>query len=307
MVSLGVDMGWWQRLFGGGEAQAQPDTRPCPDAVIAEMSAPTLLNFASLPAIAEQRTTDYAQAEPFPHILLEDFLSTSALDRLLAEFPGPEEQLSWRKIRAESDAAGLVQYNKLGMPVIDEMPPAIRELVWELNSGTFIRFLELLTGIDQLIVDPKLRGGGIHQVMPGGVLGVHADFTNHADYQLDRRLNVLIYLNRDWPEEYGGDLELWSTDMSHCVRKIRPLAGRCVIFNTSADSFHGHPRPLTCPVGVTRKSIALYYYTTRRARAPARRAETNRAPGPFRGRWRPRRGRCEARSSRSRAGLDGVR
>ena len=232
-----------------------------PDTVIAELSAPTLLDFASLPAIAEQRATDYAQAEPFPHILLEDFLSSSAVDGLLAEFPGPEEQLSWRKIRAQSPTAGLVQYNKLGMAVIDEMPPNVRELVWELNSGTFIRFLERLTGIDQLIPDPGLRGGGIHQVLPGGVLAVHADFTNHTDYQLDRRLNVLLYLNRDWPEEYGGDLELWSTDMSHCVRKIRPLAGRCVIFNTSADSFHGHPRPLTCPDGITRKSVALYYYS----------------------------------------------
>ena len=254
-------MSWWKKLFRGkpGTVPAPPPTAS--NAMSEALSAPPLIDFASLPALAEKKAADYAQAQPFPHILLEDFLSASALDRLLAEFPGPEEQLSWRKIHTESPAAGLVQHNKLGMPVIDEMPPAVRELVWELNSGTFIRFLERLTGIKQLLADPGLRGGGIHQVLPGGVLGVHADFTNHVDYQLDRRLNVLVYLNRDWPQEYGGDLELWSTDMSHCVRKIRPLAGRCVIFNTSADSFHGHPRPLTCPEGVTRKSIALYYYS----------------------------------------------
>ncbi len=72
---------------------------------------------------------------------------------------------------------------------------------------------------------------------------------------------MLVYLNEDWPEEYGGELELWSRDMQSCERRIRPLAGRCVIFNTTADSFHGHPRPLSCPDGKTRKSIALYYYT----------------------------------------------
>ena len=255
-------MAWWKRLFGSGENPAIPELAGnSGDGLAAELSAPALIDFASLPALAAQKSEQYTSSQPFPHIMLEDFLPNAALDRLLAEFPRPEEQLSWRRIRAESDAAGLVQHNKLGMPVIDEMPPTVRELVWELNSGTFIRFLERLTGIDNLLPDPALRGGGIHQVLPGGVLGVHADFTNHADYQLDRRLNVLVYLNRDWPEEYGGDLELWSTDMSHCVRKIRPLAGRCVIFNTSADSFHGHPRPLTCPQGVTRKSIALYYYS----------------------------------------------
>jgi hypothetical protein len=254
-------MSVWRKLFRGDKDVAQVPSPGQQEALDPALSAPPLIDFNSLPALAEAMAADYAQAQPFPHILLEDFLSAAAVDRVLAEFPGPEEQLTWRRIHTESPAAGLVQHNKLGMPVIDEMPPAIRELVWELNSGTFIRFLERLTGIKQLLADPKLRGGGIHQVLPGGVLGVHADFTNHVDYQLDRRLNVLVYLNRDWLPEYGGDLELWSTDMSHCARRIRPLAGRCVIFNTSANSFHGHPRPLACPDGVTRNSIALYYYS----------------------------------------------
>ncbi|MFT5484605.1 MAG: Rps23 Pro-64 3,4-dihydroxylase Tpa1-like proline 4-hydroxylase, partial [Halieaceae bacterium] len=109
--------------------------------------------------------------------------------------------------------------------------------------------------------DPKLQGGGIHQVLPGGVLAVHADFTRHRLLNLDRRLNVLVYLNQHWEDDWGGHLELWSTDMARCERRIRPLAGRCVIFNTSDKSFHGHPTVLACPKGVTRKSIALYYYT----------------------------------------------
>ena len=245
----------------GQSRRSEPNSR---EAWVASLSAPALINLEGLAGIAQRHAEEYVQADPYPHIMLEDFLSPAVTESLVAEFPTPQEQPAWRKIRAQSTAGDLVQYNKLGMPLIEEMPPVIRELLWEMNSGTFLRFLEKLTGVEGLIADPKLRGGGLHQILPGGVLGVHADFTNHGDFQLDRRLNVLIYLNRDWPEEYGGDLELWSPDMSRCVRKIRPLAGRCVIFNTSADSFHGHPRALTCPEGMTRKSIALYYYTNGR-------------------------------------------
>jgi Rps23 Pro-64 3,4-dihydroxylase Tpa1-like proline 4-hydroxylase len=259
-VVKGESMSWWNKFMGNkarGQSEAEEDWA-------ASLSAPPLINLEALAGISQRRADEYLQADPFPHIMLEDFLSPQVVRSLVAEFPAPQDQLAWRKIRAESAAGDLVQYNKLGMPLIEEMPPVIRELLWEMNSGTFLRFLEKLTGIEGLIADPKLRGGGLHQVLPGGVLGVHADFTNHADYHLDRRLNVLVYLNEDWSEEYGGDLELWSPDMSQCVRKIRPLAGRCVIFNTSADSFHGHPRALTCPEGMTRKSIALYYYTNGR-------------------------------------------
>jgi len=147
------------------------------------------------------------------------------------------------------------------MPHLFKISAAARQLIWELNSGTFIRALEKLTGIENLIPDPSLRGGGLHQVLPGGVLGVHADFTHHVDYDLERRVNLLLYLNKDWHDDYEGHLELWNRDASRCIKRIRPLAGRCVVFNTDADSYHGHPRPLNCPDGVTRKSIAIYYYT----------------------------------------------
>ena len=147
------------------------------------------------------------------------------------------------------------------MPQLLQLSPFIRQLIWELNSSTFIRTLEGLTGIENLIPDPSLRGGGLHQILPGGLLGIHADFTHHVKYDLERRVNLLLYLNKDWEDEYGGHLELWNRDASHCVKRIRPTAGRCIIFNTDADSYHGHPRPLTCPEGITRKSIAIYYYT----------------------------------------------
>ncbi|MHB1424845.1 MAG: 2OG-Fe(II) oxygenase [Gemmataceae bacterium] len=100
----------------------------------------------------------------------------------------------------------------------------------------------------------------------GGFLNIHADFTAHPHHRLwRRRVNVLLYLNENWPEEYGGHLEFWTKDMQRCFEKILPLFNRCVIFNADKDSFHGHPHPLACPSETTRKSIALYYYSAEEA------------------------------------------
>jgi Rps23 Pro-64 3,4-dihydroxylase Tpa1-like proline 4-hydroxylase len=141
------------------------------------------------------------------------------------------------------------------------MGPSTRNLLAQLNGPAFIDFLQELTGITGLVPDPHLFGGGLHQIEPGGYLEVHADFNLHPVTRLERRLNLLIYLNKDWQESWGGALELWGSDMTTCEARIKPLFNRCVIFTTSATSFHGHPVPLACPSGVTRKSVALYYYT----------------------------------------------
>ncbi len=203
----------------------------------------------------------YVGGDPFPHLVLDEFIRDDVVDAVLAGFPAPSADINWRQLLATGEDGEKVQFNKQGMPHLFKMSPVIRQLIWELNSSTFIRALEKLTGIDDLLPDPSLRGGGLHQILPGGVLGVHADFTHHVSYDLERRVNLLIYLNRDWKDEYEGHLELWNQDASRCVKRIRPLAGRCAVFNTNANSYHGHPRPLNCPEGITRKSIAVYYYT----------------------------------------------
>jgi Rps23 Pro-64 3,4-dihydroxylase Tpa1-like proline 4-hydroxylase len=144
------------------------------------------------------------------------------------------------------------------------MGKATRLLLYQLNSATFINFLEELTGIDGIIPDPHFVGGGLHQIERGGYLKIHADFNRHKKLSLDRRLNLLIYLNQDWQEEYGGHFEMWDRDMTRCEKKILPLFNRCVIFNTTDFSYHGHPEPLTCPPDRTRRSLALYYYSNGR-------------------------------------------
>jgi len=225
----------------------------------------TFFNYREMHEFSLANKESYAQASPFPHILIDNVLPLDLLQALVDAIPSQHDDVAWRKITAQYKSGGASQSGKLGLPHEHQVSPVIRNLLWEMNSSTFIRFLEKLTGIKGLIPDPKLQGGGVHQILPGGVLGVHTDFTEHRYYNLSRRLNVLLYLNEDWKDEYGAHLELWSSDMSRCVKRIRPSLGRCVIFTTDDNSFHGHPQVLACPEGMTRKSIALYYYTNGRS------------------------------------------
>lgn len=209
-----------------------------------------------LAEIADRHRGDYADAEPFPHAVLDDLIPDEALDLVLSEFPSPESQV-WKEYENFHE-------KKLETQGEAQLGPETSLLLYQFNSAPFLRFLERLTGIENLIPDPYFTGGGLHQIVRGGKLGVHADFSRHQKLPLDRRLNVLIYLNRDWRVEYGGALELWTPDGAACEKRILPLFNRTVVFSITDWSFHGHPEPLTCPEGVSRKSIALYYFTAGR-------------------------------------------
>jgi 2OG-Fe(II) oxygenase superfamily len=198
----------------------------------------------------------YRVAAPFPHTVIDDFLPAPVAEGVLAEFPAVGD-IEWRTHDNPRE-------RKLGASHDDALGPFTRQVLAQFNAGMFIDFLEELTGIGGLIPDPHLVGGGLHQIVPGGYLKVHADFNRHPRLNLDRRLNLLLYLNHDWPESYGGHLELWDRDMHECVQRVLPVFNRCVIFSTTSFSHHGHPHPLTCPEGRTRRSLALYYYSNGR-------------------------------------------
>lgn len=217
---------------------------------MSETSSPQIIDYQRLQAEIGSLAQKYRETPPFPHIVIDNFLDPQATRSLYAEF----EHVDWMNYRHYNE-------NKQGGNV-SKLPALIKNSIQELNSPRFLEFLRQLTGIENLISDHELGSGGIHQSTRGGYLNIHADFTvhpYHADWH--RRINVLIYLNEFWDQTWGGELELWSTDMSKCVETIAPRFNRCVIFNTSHDSFHGHPEPMTCPEGMYRRSIALYYYT----------------------------------------------
>lgn len=225
-----------------------------------------VIDYDRLMGEADGMAQAFREASPFPHIAIDDFLSADFVASLNASFPdfAAKRKTGSIHIPVVLEDGTEAQLGKEWMSREQLVPLLYRRLYWELNSNPFVALLQKITGINGLLADPHLAGGGVHNTNPGGYLKVHADFNRHPQYGLDRRLNLLIYLNEDWLPEYGGDLELWSADMKRCERRIAPLAGRCVIFRTTTDSFHGHPHPLTCPEGRSRRSIALYYYSNGR-------------------------------------------
>lgn len=223
------------------------------------MSAVFQINPESLETDVKQATEAgkslaerYQSGAPFHHISVDDFLPSEVVDRVRAEAlaigeKAPEHLSPQEHLKTS--------YNP------DTLPLYTRAVFGALNSEAFLRFLEEMTGIPSLIPDPYYKGAGIHRTNNGGYLGVHADFNFHKQMYLERRLNVLIYLNPDWKPEYGGSFEVWTKDMKTQVAQFPPIMNRMCCFSTSSDSYHGNPEPVNHPDGQPRLSIALYYYT----------------------------------------------
>ena len=196
-------------------------------------------------------------AEPFPHVVIDGLVPEDLLDGVIQESPKPHEREDW--LRADrTDAI------KLSISKDWTLGPTTRHLLNQFNSAVFIDFLERLTGMSGLLPDPHYFGGGLHQIERGGFLKIHADFNLHGRLLLDRRINVLVYLNHDWRDEWGGHLELWERTMTRRMKAITPSFNRMVIFATTDTSYHGHPDPLRCPPDIRRRSLALYYYSNGR-------------------------------------------
>jgi hypothetical protein len=197
----------------------------------------------------------YFSGEPFRHWVVNNFLDYAWAKELSETFPKATQDWYEYKNPLEKKRAT----DKFGL-----IPHAHLTTLALMNTQWGISFLERLTGIDGLIPDPWFRGGGLHQIERGGKLDVHVDFNFHQKLKLDRRLNALLYLNENWEESWGGNLELWATDMSKCVVKIAPIFNRLVVFETTDFSFHGHPDPLNCPKDRSRNSLAWYFYSNGR-------------------------------------------
>jgi len=214
-------------------------------------------NHIDLHKLYKNNHKEYLKNEPFSHIVFDNFFKNEFLEDVLADFP---KDLNKVGINYNS-----IQEKKNASNDAENISIKTNHLISYLNSYKFINFLNNLTGIkEKLIPDPYLWGGGYHELRNEGFLNVHSDFNIHPDLKLNRRINLLIYLNKDWQENYGGSLELWDRKMKHCVKKITPMFNRVVIFNTNDFSYHGNPEKIKHPEMISRKSIALYYYTNGR-------------------------------------------
>ncbi|MEL6390183.1 MAG: 2OG-Fe(II) oxygenase [Bacteroidota bacterium] len=213
--------------------------------------------YRDLQKVAQEHHDSYVNAAPFPNIHFKNFFNENVLNDILSEFPDLEKkkQLEYKNPNE----------NKLASKGEHSFGPKLREFMHYLNSQSFLEFLQELTNIDEtLLPDPYFEGGGCHESKAGGFLKVHADFNKNRRTGLDRRLNVLIYLNKEWKDSYGGHFELWNQDMSECVTRVLPEFNTLAMFSTTDFSYHGLPDPITCPPDRSRRSLALYYYSNGR-------------------------------------------
>jgi len=202
---------------------------------------------------------DFQSKKPFHYVVFEDFFRAEKAEEIYGSYPAITNDGEW-------DGTTYVDQKNKFQKTKFETESTFDRVFKELNSSEFLQWVEQVTEIKDIIADDDLFGGGLHQSIKGAFLNVHIDYNLHPETRFHRRLNVLVYMNKDWKDEYEGRLELWdlSNGNSNLLDKISPTFNRCVIFETNEVSFHGHPKPLNTPEGINRKSIATYYYTETR-------------------------------------------
>ena len=213
-------------------------------------------NTESLMDFARSRKGEYLANRPFPHVVIDGVFPGDLLHNVVREIEALEMHQSERMFYGSE--------KKFTTNNLWRMGPTTRSLLLALNSSVFCRFIESLTGYEGIISDPYLDGGGIHEIKNDGFLKVHSDFNWSKKLRLDRRVNLLLFLNEYWNAQWRGNLELWNRDMTEKIVDVAPKFNTMVIFSTNDISFHGHPDPIACPEGQSRKSLALYYYTNGR-------------------------------------------
>ena len=221
---------------------------------------------AALRARAGELSREWNSKEPFRYVVIDDFLPGELAEEILAAYPQPDT--------GEWDGTTYI-HQKKKLTQTSGFAPPIERFFSLTADGEFRRLVGEICGIPGLLDDPELLGGGLHQTLRGGFLDVHVDYNFHPRTKLHRRLNLLLYLNKDWKPEYEGYLELWDMGSERQLERIAPVFNRAVIFETNEVSYHGHPRPLNTPPGVTRKSLAIYYYTETREDEAAAAPEHN--------------------------------
>jgi Rps23 Pro-64 3,4-dihydroxylase Tpa1-like proline 4-hydroxylase len=207
------------------------------------------------PIDRDQLRMQVGTAAPVKNFCIDNFLDESFAESVLAAYPSFEEAL-----KVGTSFAAVNEKKKVQVTDSSTFAEPIAELNRELASPEFLGLLSDVFEMPNLLADEELVGGGIHQTGSRGHLDVHVDFDYIPERELHRRLNILIYFNKDWKPEWGGNIELWDADVKHCHHSFSPIFNRCVVFETNEISYHG-VTAVKCPEGMSRKSFAAYYYT----------------------------------------------
>ncbi len=208
-------------------------------------------NYLSEEGIAKLKN-EFDTGDPYRYVVMDNFLTPGLADKLYDNFPGNDKlDIHWDGMNEKkSEGCGF-----------DDFDQSFRDLKGLVQSKDFSDWIGKWTGVEGCLVTDDKLGCGVHQGVNGSFLDPHVDFNMHHKINQFRRLNLLIYINKGWkPEEYGGALEIWNSDMTNCDKKVDALFNRCVVFETSSFSYHGYGK-ITLPEDVTRKSFYTYLYT----------------------------------------------
>jgi len=207
-----------------------------------------------LPSSIDDIKTSYRNGKPFPHVVLDGLFFESSLDPMLSEI-GEMSREQW--VNVDRDP----RERTVRMRSAAEIREAGAHIVGILHSAAFLYLLTEITGIEQLLPDPYLQGGGFAVMRRGDYFDVHADRSVAYETGLTRRLAMIIYLNKEWQPGFRGELELWSSDGKRAEVSVEPLFNRTILFEVAYPNFHGVPAPLACPADRTRQSFIIYYHT----------------------------------------------
>jgi hypothetical protein len=207
------------------------------------------------PIDRDRLRAEVRQSKPVPNFKIDNFLDEDFASQVAAAFPSYEEA-----VKVGRAFTAVNEHKKVQVTDATLFAEPVAQLNAALASPDFVDLLSYVFDIPNLLADDELVGAGIHQTGPRGFLDVHIDFNYIEERQLHRRLNILIYFNRDWNEEWGGNIELWDENVKICHHSFLPIFNRCVVFATNEISYHG-VTAVKCPPDQTRKSFAAYYYT----------------------------------------------
>lgn len=208
-------------------------------------------NFTDIKTSKEQ----WDNAKPFNHIVIDNFLPEDIVEKVAEEFPHFDDKFWFEYSNPLEIKKACSDWNKF--------PPTIYQVFMQLLSENISEYLSLLTNC-KLQPDYGLHGGGLHTHKSGGKLNTHLDYSIHPKINLQRKVNIIVYVSKNWKTEWNGDLGLWSHDditnqPKELVKKIDCIFNRAVIFDTTKNSWHGLPTPVTCPDNKSRNSLATYY------------------------------------------------
>jgi len=192
----------------------------------------------------------FINSEPFENVVIDNFLEENYIEKLYNTFPNSYD--NWYKYENPIEV-------KYAYDNINELDEPLKNYFYYLSSKKIIDLFKKITGIEDLEYDEYLHGAGLHCHPRYGRLNIHLDYEKHPYSGKERRINVILFLSKDWKEEWNGSNELWNEDVSKCIKRTDVKFNRAIIFKTNDISWHGISQKIMCPNNIFRKSLAYYY------------------------------------------------